>query len=190
MAIKSLKSGTFSRSGLVGNPVIMPGSYESIATTTVGASAVSSITFSSIPATYTHLQLRGSALCSSNGGNIQIRFNSDTGSNYSMHYIAGGGASVIVGATASTTAITLCEGVNGTSSTFPAGVVTDVLDYTNTNKYTTIRSLGGQDSNNGGRDDIGLFSGAWLNTAAITSIVILPSGNFNQYTQFALYGIA
>jgi hypothetical protein len=165
------------------------GAYDSIATTTVGASAVSSITFSSIPSTYTHLQIRGSALCSSNGGNIQIRFNSDTGSNYSMHYIAGGGASVIAAATTSTTAITLCEGVNGTSSTFPAGVVTDILDYTNTNKYTTIRSLGGQDSNNGGRDDIGLFSGAWLNTAAITSIVLLPSGNFNQYTQFALYGI-
>ena len=56
MAIRSLKSGTFSRSGMVGNPVIMPGSYDSIATATVGSSGI--VEFTSIPSTYTHLQIR------------------------------------------------------------------------------------------------------------------------------------
>ena len=51
-----------------------------------------------------------------------------------------------------------------------------------------MRSLGGYDANGSG--NVGLFSGVWMNTAAITSISLLSdSGNQEQYTQFALYGI-
>jgi len=66
--------------------------------------------------------------------------------------------------------------------------VTDILDYKDTNKYTTIRVLTGYDTNGAG--DVLLYSGNWRSTSAVTSIVLFPaSGNFNQYSQFALYGI-
>ena len=64
------------------------GDFESIATTTVGSGGIADVTFSSIPATYTHLQLRGIARTNradSNQDAVVVRFNSDTGNNYSRH---------------------------------------------------------------------------------------------------------
>jgi hypothetical protein len=68
------------------------------------------------------------------------------------------------------------------------GYVVDVLDYANTNKYKTVRALQGFDSNGDGR--IYLGSNLWKNTNAVTSITLTAfSGNFVQYSHFALYGI-
>jgi hypothetical protein len=80
-------------------------------------------------------------------------------------------------------------GASSTASIFGVAVC-DILDYTNTNKYKTVRSLSGHDQNGSGY--VTLMSGSWRNTAAITSITILrDSGgaNLTQYSQFALYGI-
>jgi hypothetical protein len=158
-------------------------SYESIQTVTVGAGGQSSISFSAIPATYKHLQIRALARISTSGGSCPVEFNSDTNSsNYYQHVLFGSGASAGTG--------------SGNDKTFgfqldsgqPGGGVMDILDYTNTNKYTTVRTLSGNDTNGGGY--ITLRSGLWSNTAAITSITIYPSaGNFTQYSSFALYGI-
>lgn len=159
-------------------------SYESIATVTVGAGGSSSITFSSIPSTYKHLQIRAMAL----GGNVYAygNYNGDTGANYTFHNLAGDGASATAGAGTSQTRNFLSIGV---SSSYPQVFVTDILDYANTNKYKTVRSLSGTDTN-GGTGYAVLWSGAWLNTSAINSIVITPSGGtWNQYSSFALYGI-
>jgi hypothetical protein len=76
---------------------------------------------------------------------------------------------------------------------FGAGIV-DILDYANTNKYKTIRSLTGHDHNGviaGIHAIVNLNSGSWRSTSAINSIVIgVVSGTaFNQYSSFALYGI-
>jgi hypothetical protein len=65
-------------------------------------------------------------------------------------------------------------------------LVIDILDYTNTNKNTTIRSLGGYDANGSGY--LQLESMLWNNTAAINQIV-LGTGGWAQYSSFALYGI-
>jgi hypothetical protein len=78
------------------------------------------------------------------------------------------------------------------SSTYTAGVfgagIIDILDYTNTNKYKTVRSLNGVDNNGSGA--LALNSSLWLNTAAITNITITSDGTlFDQYSSFALYGI-
>jgi hypothetical protein len=74
-----------------------------------------------------------------------------------------------------------------TASVFGAGVI-DILDYANTSKYKTIRTLSGWDKNGGG--NVGLSSGLWLSTSAISSIVIgSQTGNLVTNTQFALYGI-
>jgi len=173
-------------SGMLGGGTPLVTDYESISTTTV-STPVSSITFSSIPSTYTHLQIRLLAATSVADRFFKIQFNSDTATNYSWHYLQGDGAT----ATA-TAGATVAYGINGTgpnSTTYFGAVVTDVLDYANTNKYKTIRSLSGADMNGAG-GYVQLFSSNWRSTSAITSITLSPSsGNFNQYSSFALYGI-
>jgi len=172
-------------------------SYESIATVTVGSGGAASVTISSIPSTFKHLQLRG---FSQNNratypiDDIAITFNGDTASNYTNHAVFGDGSSAGVFASAPRGNI-FSSGLEATNagSGWAASVI-DVLDYASANKYKTVRWLGGWDTNGtvagyGGR--VGLVSGAWMNSStAISSVTITPSnGNFNQYTQFALYGI-
>jgi hypothetical protein len=182
---------------LAGNPAVSPfapaGAYESIATTTVGATAQSSVTFSGIPATYTHLQVRAITRTNfADYNNIQVRFNGDTASNYSWHYLLGNGSAA--SASASTSQTSMQVGLNTSPSqsanVFSANVI-DVLDYTSTNKNKTVRTLSGADSNGSGYAI--LWSGLWYKTPeAITSITLLPQtggGDFAQYSSFALYGI-
>jgi hypothetical protein len=163
------------------------GAYDSIATTTVGSGGTSSITFSSIPSTYTHLQIRTMCLTSASATDVKAQFNGDTGSNYALHLFWGNGSAASAGAyTAQTYAV---AGITSITTANPAVGVVDILDYANTNKNTTVRTLTGSDTNGVG-GFIFLESGLWLNTAAITSVTISPfSGTFNQYSSFALYGI-
>ena len=171
-------------------------SYESIATVTVGSGGSSSIDFTSIPSTYTHLQIRYICLAT-NGGATDgyMRFNSDTGSNYSYHAMYAGGASVSATSGTSSTYVYLLNGLgNGAyTSSFNAGII-DILEYKNTNIYKTVRMLNGFDTNNAttsvNNETICFSSGNWRNTNAITSITFTAStGNFKEYSQFALYGI-
>ena len=160
-------------------------SYESIATTTLGTTA-SSVTFSSIAATYTHLQIRCMALMSASDNDYRLQFNSDTASNYSRHFMYGDGATVAASGTANETKILI--GYNAATYTNSTAAIVDILDYANTNKYKTVQSLAGVDKNGGGY--MFLLSGNWRNTNAITSITITPgAGTFNQYSSFALYGV-
>lgn len=167
-------------------------SYDSIATVIVGAGGTPSVTFSSIPSTYTHLQLRVSAREVTGGfDQMYMRVNGDTGANYSKHNMGGSGSSGLVyGGSGSTSSVSIgvIGGSNQVANTFAVSV-TDFLDYTNTSKYKTIRALSGIDSNGTGYN--WFASGLWQNTNAITSINIFPTGatDFAQYTHFALYGI-
>ena len=158
-------------------------SYESIQTVTVGAGGSSSISFSSIPSTYAHLQIR----CINRGGtSANMTFNSDTGSNYARHYLEGTGSSAIAGGSSSTSNIDAIDNTT-TANVFAANIV-DVLDYANVNKYKTSRILAGVDTNGGGYVD--LYSGLWMSTSAISTVTINSAGgNFSQYSTFALYGI-
>lgn len=171
---------------------IPPSSYESISTTTVGAGGSSSITFSSIPSTYTHLQIRYLVRNSTDAFFLKMQFNSDTGSNYSWHLLSGDGTSATASATASTTDMVLPRTSSPSlASTFTVGVV-DILDYANTSKYKTSRALGGfnENSSDGGLNKIEFNSGSWRSTNAVSSITLfVASGGFTQYSQFALYGI-
>jgi len=186
MAIRSLKTGQFSRSTLVGNPVIMPGSYESIATVSVGSGGASSVEFTSIPSTYTHLQIRGFMKLST-ADNLILRMNSDTGTNYSWHYLFGSGSAASVGAGTSDTSIISTYDPN-VANTY-AAIVFDILDYANTNKNKTTRLLTGIDTNGGG--NVAFYSGLWRSTSAITSLTFRTFGSYNisQYSHFALYGV-
>jgi hypothetical protein len=161
-------------------------SYESIATTTVGSGGSATITFSSIPSTYKHLQIRYIGRNTTAADAPILRFNSDSGSNYARHKLAGDGATV--SAAAATTATYMGIGdVPATANSFAAGVI-DVLDYQNTSKYKTVRSLTGYDLNGSGSIDF--RSNLWQSTSAVTDISIAASSNnFAQYSSFALYGI-
>jgi hypothetical protein len=120
---------------------------ESIATVTVGGGGAADITFSSIPSDYTHLQIRGIGLITSAGG-FTVQFNTDTGSNYSWHQLYGEGSIAQANSGATQTFMYMAYG--GGSTTAPNAFVTDVLDYANTNKYKTLRSLSGNDLNGSG----------------------------------------
>ena len=177
---------------LAGNPVFVAGSFESIATVSVGAGGSSTISFTSIPSTYNHLQIR--AVARGNNGDVYdsalIRVNSDSGSNYTFHQLAGDGSSASAGAVTPYSGFRAPEitGANATSGIFGA-FVCDISDYTNTNKYKTARILGGDDRNGAGQ--IALTSGVWMNGNAITNITIIPvfGSLFAQNSHFALYGI-
>jgi hypothetical protein len=171
-------SGTLS----TGAPPVSPTSYESIATANgTGSSGV--ITFSSIPSTFTHLQVRFYVLPSAINQYSTLRFNGDTTTaNYRYHYMFGSGSSTGAG--------TAQNAYSGTydSTTAPGVGILDILDYKDTNKYKTTREISGMDSNGAGT--VYTISNLWMNTAAITSITFtLPGANFATATQFALYGI-
>jgi hypothetical protein len=179
---------------LAGNAFYNPNSFASIATQTVTSGTASSITFSSIPQTYKHLQLRLLANNNDTGGsgvgNVRCSgfFNGDTTqTNYYNHYLYGDGYSA--GAGAENTAKWIMSATRN-SMIAPGIAIADILDYTNTNKYKTARALWGWDNNDGNNSSVRLLSGLWSNTSAITSITITPeSGAFKAYSSFALYGV-
>jgi hypothetical protein len=163
-----------------------PVGYNSIASTIVGSGGASEIVFSSIPATYKHLQVRGIARNTTADGNVRVQFNSDTGNNYSDHqlYSDGGGYASY----ATTSAAYMQIGNMSTSSNIFSTHVIDILDYANTNIHKTIKVLHGYDLNGGGL--LQYFSGNWRSTSAITTVrVFAGNNNFAQYSAFALYGM-
>ena len=183
------KSGNLTAPGDVDLGAMIP-----IMTTTL-ASAASTVTFSSIPQNYEHLQIRflaQSNRASANSGDyFSVRFNSDSGSNYNLgHQLGCNGPTVQAYANGSNGTSLLIERIvnyESGASIFASGI-TDILDYSNTNKYKTTRSLVGYDYNGGGQ--VNLASGLWMSTAAISSISIsMVSAQFTQYSTLALYGI-
>jgi hypothetical protein len=186
-------SGTLS----TGAPPVAPNSYESIATVTVGSGGSANVEFTSIPSTFTHLQVR--CLAQTNRGtygtdSVFLQLNSNTGSNYSRHNLLGDGSAASAGGNASVDKIYVADFGTSAGSSF-GGAVIDVLDYTSTNKNKTLRTLGGVDLNgtiSGYGGAITLTSGLFFATpAAITSIKMFPNvgTQFNEYSSFALYGI-
>ena len=175
---------------------ILPTSFESIATLT-GTGTETSLTFSSIPSTYKHLQIRFSARStrtnSSPGSeNLNIQFNGDTGANYSLHSMRTDGAGQVFAAgSGSTSQINVNNGViaSGSSNTlvYSAGIV-DIHDYSLSTKNKTLSAFGGYEFNTSGR--VALSSGLRVNTAAITSITLQADGQqFASGSVFSLYGI-
>jgi hypothetical protein len=173
------------------------GAYDSLATVSLSTSA-SSITFAGIPNTYKHLQLRiflrGDYAGGNFNDNILLRFNSDSGSNYTRHllYAQDNSGALAFGAASTTSAFAGAapNASTGISNVFSGGV-TDILDYANTTKNKTIRTLQGYDTNGGGKQRLSLESSAWLNTSAINSITITSDNadNWVQYSQVSLYGV-
>jgi hypothetical protein len=180
---------------LASSGAVAGGSFESIATVSVGSGGQSTITFSSIPSTYKHLQIRGLSRTTYSGGTdgdyLKIRFNGDSAANYSVHSLRGNGASAYaLGYASQNEGWIGRSGATGLSSNIFGAFITDILDYTSTSKNKTIRNLGGYDANGSGI--VELDSALWFTTPAAITSITLNSGSgtgFEQYSTFALYGI-
>jgi hypothetical protein len=168
------------------------GAYDSLATVTVPSGGAASVEFAGIPSTYKHLQLRvlSRGTNASTYVETSMRFNGDTGSNYyANHQLLGNGSAASAAADATATFVSAHYSVadSNTASVY-TGAVIDLLDYSNTNKFKTVRNLGGTDTNGAGF--LVYRSGLWRSTLAISSISITPSaGNWKQHSSFALYGV-
>lgn len=183
---------------LIGGAAPEVGDFESIATAN-GTGSSGTITFTSIPSTYKHLQLRwiGKGSSTSGGYPTDTTFviNSDsTATNYYIHTLSGNGTSAAAGsANNNTNGIAPAIGsYTGLANMYAAGVL-DILDYSNTNKFKTLRHLTGCDTNGADSQRIYLSSMLWKNTNAISSISITTDPtyltNWTTASSFALYGI-
>ena len=163
--------------------------YESIATYTA-AGGESSFTFTSIPQTYAHLEVRVlSRRPSGTGHVIALQLNNDTGSNYSWHNVYGNGATAFAQASTNIDYIDTFWPHSGSnlSGQYGAGTI-QILDYSSTTKNTTVKALGGGDANGSG--GIYLTSGAWYNTAALSTLKIFFRGDtVVAGSSYSLYGI-
>lgn len=171
---------------------VTPTSFESIATVTATDNQAS-ITFSSIPGTYQHLQIR---ICGAdkagfdNNNSWSLRINGDTANNYTRHALSGNGSSASASGTASVSAISLGDVFPSNTQTNMMGVgIIDIHDYASTTKNKTVRYIDGMDTNNASYGYIRLGSGLWMSTSAVTSVTILPQYGFVSGSTFALYGI-
>jgi len=187
MSISSAKSGGTGISLALDNNFMEP-----IASTLVGAGGVIQVTFNDIPQTYKHLQVRCISKSPNGGPALNIQYNSDvTNGSYKSHYLEGNGATVAASAAGSNNYGYVGYPAPGSAnaSIFSATII-DILDYTNTNKYKTTRSLSGYDTNNTVDGYIDLFSNVWMSTNSINSITLAIQGELiTVNSRFSLYGI-
>jgi hypothetical protein len=171
---------------LIGSYVPISTAFDSIATST--PTGTNTVTFSSIPGTYKHLQIRFRA-ANPNFDTLGVRFNGDTGTNYTEHLIEGsgigtaGGGGNGLGVVSRIGILSLTDVANQQS----VGVI-EIIDYASTTKTKSLRYAAGRENQaTSGRTVLG--SGMRNNTEAITSVTLFAPGNFTTGTTFALYGI-
>jgi hypothetical protein len=166
---------------------------EAIATQYLEADAAS-VTFSGIPATYEHLQLRGSVKGGRSGStnNTMVTLNGDTGTNYSNHSMFASAstayASGYTGLSGFFTYYNTTPSVTNNASSY-ATFVMDILDYRNANKNTTVACLWGA-----WLDTYWYLyntSGLWDDTAAVTSVTVIMNPTYDTVrgSEFTLYGL-
>lgn len=176
-------------------------SYDSISTVTLG-STQSTISFSSIPQNYKHLQVRGivrSTYVRAGGSQTGVAMYLRVGnngtiytSNYAWGELYGTGTSVLsFHAGTQTIMVTADQSIPSANSAsqFYGPNVIDILDYTNTNKATTLRALSGLNQNGSGVTNVNLFSAAYFGTQAITDLQFTTDSDFAAGTTLSLYGI-
>ena len=150
-------------------------------------------TLTNIPQNFTHLQLRmySRDLFATTPAYTYMRFNGDTGSTANNHSIVGNGTTLSAGANQinGNYVITVpIPSLNALTNAYGATII-DILDYTNTNKNKVARAFSGYDLNGSG--NVGVYTGLWRNTAAITSIGIGSAYQEDAaFFRVDLYGIS
>lgn len=178
-------------SALAGNAVVQldKGSMDPIGAVTVPSGGLAAVEFTNIPSTYQHLQVRAFVQAEVGGSTFTVLSMLINSNNLTKnHYLYGNGASALGGVGAVNTVMNIPQ--SGYTNIFAGGII-DILDYTNTNKNKTIRTLSGVDANGAG--EIVLYSNLYsTNTNAITSLLFrVDSGttDIGVNSSFALYGI-
>jgi hypothetical protein len=157
--------------------------YTPIQTQTLG-SAVSTVTFSSIPSTYTDLILVAQTKQVSSSSYSLINFNSDTGANYSQTTLDGNGSTASSARAANSTAIYAFFNFLESTSNFTTSI-TQIMNYTNANTYKTVLIRSGD----AGQDTKALV-GLWRSASTISSIQFFSNNTLAIGSTFTLYGIA
>ena len=160
----------------------MASTYEKIATVT--ASASSTVDFTSIPSTYTDLVLIANAHNAFGGTGstfYRMRFNSDSGSNYSGTSIRGNGSAASSAQASNATEMTW--GYSANDSAARSISIANIMNYANTTTYKTMLSRGNAIDSN-----VGAVVNLWRSTSAITSLSIFIATTTLTGT-FTLYGI-
>lgn len=193
MPILSARGGASANAYGWGASVSVPGSYESIATAT-GTGSSGTITFSSIPGTFKHLEIRGIARSSVSGityDDIYLRVNS-VSSGYTSHLLQGYASSTQTTGMTSGSQMSIFSATTGPSaSSNMMGVsLIYIPDYANTSRNKTLWSWSGVELNTTS-SAVSLSSAMYTSSSAITSIDILclGGGSWTTATTFALYGI-
>ena len=164
-----------------------------IYTQTVGSGGAASITFNSIPQTFTDLKLVISARLDGTSGDFGIRFNADSTNSYSWTYLTGNGSSAYSGRLGSGSLTEYPAGtLNGTDTTSLTFSPNDIYiaNYAGSNYKSIICDAVRE--NNGTTGITWMDAGLWSKTNAITSMTIRAyagNGNFVQYSTFSLYGV-
>jgi hypothetical protein len=161
----------------------MPSTYEPIATVTASGGSSSQLVMSSIPSTYTDLVLVCSINYDSTSSNILLRYNGDSGSNYSTTLIAGNGSSATSTRYSNSSSGWLTDYYGGTANE-PFTKIIQIMNYAN---MTTYKTALGRSSSASREAEAGV--GLWRSTSAITSITLISGANFNSGSTFTLYGI-
>jgi len=177
------------------------GSYDALASYTVGAGGISSVTFGGLPTggQYRHLQIKvfGKTTDTTAGliTDTYWQYNGDTSANYAQNYLLGNGNganAVYSTGVSGSTVIRANSSVMGSASAFANmfGVTTiDILDYANPNKLKTSRHFGGS-STGTSATQVDYDMGLWNSLQPISSIKLYPAaGNWAQYTTISVYGI-
>jgi hypothetical protein len=164
--------------------------YEAIATQTLG-SAAASVTFSSIPGTYTDLVVACSLPAngtSNNSDGFRFQLNGDTGTNYSATWLTNSGASPVSSRESGAT-----KGRVGNISQTTNDVGTAIVQFLNYSNSTTYKTVLGRSGNLNSNADSNVFAAVsmWRSTAAINQIVFSSSAgaNFPIGTVMSIYGI-
>lgn len=158
--------------------------YEPIATTTLGT-ATTTVTFSSIPSTYTDIRLVCVATITSLTTDARIRFNNDSGTNYYFNSMAGDGSTAYAGSDVTQTGMYLNK---NTINQVPHFYTCDIFSYSGSTYKTTLQTMS---ENDGATGPTGLQSGVWKSTAAINrvDVVTTTARTFAVGSTFTLYGI-
>jgi hypothetical protein len=182
---------------ITATPYSLAGSYDSLAAVTLSA-AVSTITLGSIPTGYKHLQIRAivrnSTAAYDGTQNLNVRFNGDSTAVYGQHlFYAREYGDTVAGSGYNETSMNIgpCFPSDGAPAGTYGTFIFDLLDYSNTSKNKTSRTLFGANvSGTTSNVGVGIASGLWRNTTAVSSVTFISgSGNFMANSQFALYGI-
>jgi len=164
----------------------MASTYEPIATATASGST-NTVTFSSIPSTYTDLVLVTSIRSTgASFSQTRIRYNGDSGSNYSGTVLLGdGSAASSYRETNATEMLVAYDALSGNPSGFFSPTIINIMNYANTTTYKTLLA---RNSNALGNAMADVFM--WRSTAAINSVsIITANANFETGSTFTLYGV-